>query len=528
MTIEGEQSVSNITQNKTVEKEDVIAILERADYLTKSYVNGLTTGLRFQGLPSTKGVHVDVVHILDLRKVNFGKAVLGMKAAVLEKTHRSISSILSEFEYIEQYEEKSLRTFSGRINLPMLRSKNLRHSSLIHHTRNVFVVTTDLGSTLDFSWLTRRDHIVDLSQLAMALKSNVVSQKDVSSFIVQEKWDMLGKGYNRGIWSILMLVLSITGFASLIAGLIVNSETLLLAFVASVFGLLGALVFLYTSRNYMNKFQETILTEQNLLSKQCDSRRISESLSELEHEMNMVQNLTFSVSALMASAGDAIESANLEEAIRNACEVLDDCVSNSPDVSSSDGLITDSGLRRFIALFDHLGVNTEDFELQHAYVALTGHGETPLTIEEVIRHLSVLNNSLYNAGIIRPDTKDRIDNMLNNRDAWLLTKKGFQDLPDIPLPNRSDDEETDNEYESVISEIEENEAEIIDSEPESYSREEFKPEDSEPVEENQDTSSEPMTAKEAAMRVKEMREGEASPLAQLELNEDSESGKAET
>jgi hypothetical protein len=93
--------------------------------------------------------------------------------------------------------------------------------------------------------------------------------------------------------------------------------------------------------------------------------------------------------------------------------------------------------------------------------------------------------------------------MLNNRDAWLLAKKGFQDLPDIHLP-RPIDEETDDEFESVISEIEENETEKIDYE------------------------SEPKTAIEAAMRVQEMRDGAVSPVAQLELTDESESGKAGT
>jgi hypothetical protein len=187
MTIEEGHIVTNPTEIENKEKDDVLGILENEGYITQPFVNGTTTGIRFQGIPNTKGVHVDIVHILDLRKVRFSRAILGMKAAVLEKTHRSLESILSKFELEDRYEEKKLRTLNGRIILPMLKSKNLRQFSLVHDTRNVFVVTEDLGTSIDFSWLTKRDHIVSVSQLSMALKGNVASIKEVGKFVEKEK-----------------------------------------------------------------------------------------------------------------------------------------------------------------------------------------------------------------------------------------------------------------------------------------------------------------------------------------------------
>jgi hypothetical protein len=77
--------------------------------------------------------------------------------------------------------------------------------------------------------------------------------------------------------------------------------------------------------------------------------------------------------------------------------------------------VRDEGLRRFLGLFDTLGVQVDEEELALAYVALTGHDSTPLSFSELVRHIEVLNNTLYNAGALRPDIKESVDDKINQR-----------------------------------------------------------------------------------------------------------------
>jgi len=74
--------------------------------------------------------------------------------------------------------------------------------------------------------------------------------------------------------------------------------------------------------------------------------------------------------------------------------------------SSRSLLMGDTGLRRFIGLFENLGGNIEEEKLALGYVGLTGHLLRPITFGEAVAHLTELVNSLYNIGALRPDQLD--------------------------------------------------------------------------------------------------------------------------
>ena len=77
-------------------KHDISDALEVTGHFTTRYPNGLTLGVRLEAIPGTRGVHVDVIYVLDLREAEFGKSGLAMRAAVLESINRSLPRVLGD------------------------------------------------------------------------------------------------------------------------------------------------------------------------------------------------------------------------------------------------------------------------------------------------------------------------------------------------------------------------------------------------------------------------------------------------
>ena len=170
MTIEEHEGFSKsieemeVEENETVEKKvedeevsDIQRVLEDASFRVRIYPNGITTGFRFKGIPRTRGVHVEVVHVIDLRIASFGTTNFARKSAILARTNRDIGSILAEHKMHDRYVEKRIWTMKGRITLKMLRTQNLRTCSLIHQTTNVYAIHDGTGTGIDFSWLMNRN-----------------------------------------------------------------------------------------------------------------------------------------------------------------------------------------------------------------------------------------------------------------------------------------------------------------------------------------------------------------------------------
>ena len=74
------ETISSKKQDKEIKKEpveekveeyDIESALKLTEHFTSRYPNGLTLGVRMEGVPGTRGVHVDVIFVLDLRKAEF-------------------------------------------------------------------------------------------------------------------------------------------------------------------------------------------------------------------------------------------------------------------------------------------------------------------------------------------------------------------------------------------------------------------------------------------------------------------------
>ncbi|MHA1287697.1 MAG: hypothetical protein ACTSPB_09875 [Candidatus Thorarchaeota archaeon] len=399
------------------EKEDydIEVALKLTEHFTSRYPNGLTLGVRMEGVPGTKGVHVDVVFVLDLRKAEFGKGGLAMRAAVLETVNRPLERVLSDVGLDDFLSEHNVITPFGRVRLPLMRGMENGSISLMHETRTVYVITENAKPSADLTWLTETGRIVTADQFALIRQSDARSRlPDLKKSVVGTKWNLLEIGISRGWFGVLSLVASAIGLSSAIAVVLAGSGSLLIPIIASAAsGIVGGWL-LSSSRRSVSSFVETLSKEQEQLRTIGDATRISKSIEENEEKLELIGHVNFVVSPLVAEAAAAMKSSNLEKTVNLACTVLDECVRLSPIESTSKSLLMgDSGLRRFIGLFEYLGGNIEEENLALGYVGLTGHLLRPINFGEAVSHLTELVNSLYNIGAIRPDIKEGIDDHLN-------------------------------------------------------------------------------------------------------------------
>ena len=125
-TISTKKEDKEIKKEPTEEREeeyDIVTALKLTEHFTSRYPNGLTLGVRMEGVPGTRGVHVDVVFVLDLRKAEFGGGGLAMRSAVLETVNRDLERVLSDVGLNEFLSEHNVITPFGRVRLPLMRGK---------------------------------------------------------------------------------------------------------------------------------------------------------------------------------------------------------------------------------------------------------------------------------------------------------------------------------------------------------------------------------------------------------------------
>ena len=446
-TITTNEEDKEIKTEPIEEKEyDIESALKLTEHFTFRYPNGLTLGVRMESVPGTRGVHVDVVFVLDLRKAEFGKGGLAMRAAVLETVNRPLEKVLCDVGLDEFLSEHNVITPFGRVRLPLMRGMANGSISLMHETRTVYVITENAKPSADLTWLTETGRIVTVDQFALIRQSDARSRlPDLKKSVVGNKWNLLESGISRGWFGVLSLVALAIGLSSVIAVVLAGSGSLLIPIIASAAsGVVGGWL-LSSSRNSVASFIETLSKEQEQLRTIGDATRITKSIEENEEKLELIGHVNFVVSPLVAEAAAAMKNNNLEKTVNLSCSVLDECVRLSPlESTSKDLLMGDAGLRRFIGLFEHLGGNVEEEKLALGYVGLTGHLLRPITFGEAVGHLTDLVNSLYNIGAIRPDIKEGIDNHLNfssMKETLEIFDKElakpepvFDDPPEVPQP----------------------------------------------------------------------------------------------
>jgi len=415
---EGEE-LDQSPSTKEKREHDISAALEVTGHFTARYPNGLTLGVRLEAVPGTRGVHVDVVYVLDLREAEFGKSGLAMRAAVLESINRALPRVLGDVGLEEFMNEQNILTPWGKVKLPLLRGTTGKTESLIHETRTVYVITEGTKPTMDLTWLTDTGRVVTPEEFVLIRRSDARSKlPDLKKSVHGNKWALLESGFSRGWYGVLALAGLLIGIAVTLSVLAVGSGSLIIPLLVSALsGLVGGYL-LQSSRNSITGFVTSISEEQRILDRLGDADRISNSIIENEDKLVLIGDLNFVVSPLIATAGRALEEGDVDAAVSAACSVLDECVRLAPFESSSNSIVmgsADVGLSKFLGLFEDLGGVEEEESLALAYVGLTGHVTKKITFAEAVEHLTQLNNALYHIGALRPDIKVSIDDHLNKR-----------------------------------------------------------------------------------------------------------------
>ncbi|TXT55240.1 MAG: hypothetical protein BAJATHORv1_40150 [Candidatus Thorarchaeota archaeon] len=463
-----EKKESSVIESDTTEdaetEYDIVRALQKTEHLTHTYENGLVLGVRLEGVTGTRGVHLDIVHILDLRKAEFGKTNLAMRAAVLESMNRSLESLLEDVGLNDFLEERTFITAWGRVRIPTIGSAKHNSRSMIHETRTVYVIVKDTKPSTDFSWLTETKRVVTPDEFALVRITDTKSLlTNLQKQIASEKWKILERGFRDSWLGIIFSSIILVGIGSIVGVLLVNNGNVALPIFAIIGGVLLGGYFLSSSRRHLSDFREMVCVEEQKLSEMSDKTRIEESVLENMDSMRLLGDLNFVVSPLMAKAGNALSDLDLDGAVSFACSVMDECMRlSSADLSKLEGSFIggDEGIAKFVGLFGDLGAEEYETDLALAYVALTGYTISPISAEEVITHIATLNNALYHIGALRPDIKEIIDDLLNSRAGMEAVEylneelsKPEEPIPEPSLPSKKQEEATIEDKEDSSEEL---------------------------------------------------------------------------
>jgi hypothetical protein len=447
-----EDSATDVEVEEEVEKRssDLIDALRASGHFTCEYSNGLVTGVRLESISGARGVHVELVHVLDLRTARFGKSSLAMRAALLESVNRNYETILHDVGLGDCLERRNLKTPFKTVSLLVLRGIKGKGVSLIHPTRTIYVVTRNVKPKMDLSWLTDSGRIVTVEEFALARGSDARSfLHEIKHAVGHKKWSFLKRSIKRGWFGVLAIAASLISIVSTALILLGESGSTLPSVLTVIVSLLSGLWLLSSSKGNLRGFENLMSDENATLAMLGDSTRIHQSIDSNEENLRLLGDISFVVSPLMVTLANAIEAGDLHESVNAACSILDECARFAPlePQTRNSPRSRDEGLARFLGLLDSLGVDVEKEALALSYVALTAHIVSPLNFEEMIQHVSRLNCALYNAGAIRPDIKDIVDDKINNR-AMKRTIDAF----DEDLASDSDEFSEDELPESSVKE----------------------------------------------------------------------------
>ncbi len=447
--------VANDESPAVVTKEyDVVRILEKTGHHTSLLDNGISVGVRFSGIPDTCGVHVEVVHVLDLRNARLGRSMTGMKTHVLNSINKPLEVIFNDLSLTNQLVDKSIRTLWGKVPLRMIAPSKAamrkKRTSMIHETRTVYVVTNEVRPSYDLTWLTDGSRILSINEFTIARSSDARSAlPEIKNGIDTEKWDALQRGTMTSFYALLGVSLASIASLSILFAIIEQSWLFPVSGILLIASTLMTAYYSIISRRQIGLFRTSLQVESAELSSIGDTKRITETLKETHSHMTIINDLNFIIPTLVGSAVESLIEGNVNDAVHYSSVVLDECVRLAPDgyIPEDNLFVADRGLSKFIGLFHYLGVHFEDGEeeaLALAYSAISGHAESPLTGDEVVTHITGLSFALFNSGILSPQLKDSIDDSLN---SWSM--EIYREHLDSALDD-SDESVVEKEVESVI------------------------------------------------------------------------------
>lgn len=414
---ESEKGVDKGTDSSEIEKTeseaDIVGILKATDHCTCMYPNGIILGVHVEGIPSRRGVHVELAYVLDLRRAAFGKATLAMQAAVLETLNRDLQSVLRDVEMSQKLIEVSKLTSKGRMRLSMLKPNSKHPGSLVYATRTVYVINDEARPSSDLSWLTESSRVLRVEDLLLARRSDMRSfLSEMQNRVSIDKWRVLGESIRKGWLGTLAIIFGVVCSIALAVDILTNTAVPYIPVLAVAIGCLCGCYLLRTSRMMLAEFNELLEAEKGKVNRVGDGYRIDESTARNEDNLRLQRDISFIVSPMMASVAGAIGIGDYDGAVASACTVLDECVRFSKQSVDSVG---DEGLEKFVSLFLGIWGEIDEDALALAYVGLSNHLASPLSSDETLRHCTVLANALYDVGVLKPSVKDRIDDLMNQR-----------------------------------------------------------------------------------------------------------------
>ncbi len=401
---------------------DVARVLLDSGHRVAQLPNGVTLGVRLEGIPYSCGVHVDVVFVVDLRRARFGRGPFAMKTALWPIVTQRLDSLLEHVALSDVLKTRTILTQRGRISFDVLEHPDGRSTSFIHETRTIYVVTGDLRPTVDLSWLTRPSRVVTAEEFPLVRASDIRASRPVLEEVVDaEKWEDL-ESLIRSTWiSIFLTGLAALLFLSYAVGL--GSTSLLVhgPLIIAAAGLAVVVVWLQLRAGRLFRaFVETTEREIRALQRSDDVGIVERHFSEAGDALRILESLQIRVPPLLISAAEALRSHDCNVAVQLASAILDDCVTLSTfGVVSDDEFATaDTGLGVFLGLFDVLVPHFDRAQLAHAYVALTSASlSEDIGEDEIAEHLGTLANALFDMGVLGPDAKEEVDDILN---AWAM------------------------------------------------------------------------------------------------------------
>lgn len=443
---------------------EVVNILENAGHSAMTFPNGLTLGVRLAAVPGTRGVHVEVIHILDLRKAMFGRSQLAMQAAILDSINRPLDSLLTDVGLGELLEDRTLLSPVGRVEFSVLNSPKNDSTSLVHETRTVYTVFADGTSPRDVSWLTESSRVIPVNELGLLMNSDTRSMSnDVRKSISPDKWDDLEGGIQRAWIAILPILMGLAGAFGVTGSVMSASGTFWIPLIAMIVSFPLGLFLLRGANSSIIAFKEASESERGHLANKGDMAKVEAAVEENQVRLNLVGSLNFIVTPMMDVAASAIQNGDIDACAMSLYSILDECVRLSPITTDEPPLSGDPGLEKFLTLFRNLGlefIDGEEAGLGLAYVGLTDHSSNPVKENEMMEHLAVLNNVLYDVGALSPDVKNTIDDMMNNRARDVIVEDLNRELEEPEAatveklqPEPVSEDEQDGMHEDLLDEM---------------------------------------------------------------------------
>ncbi len=387
---------------------DVACIMNKMGYTTHQFANGLLAGTDYIGIKGTNSVLVDTLIVLDLRSSKFGRSPLAMKSEVLEVATQPLERLLNTVNSGERLQLRKVPTVCGTLEIPMLLSESGDNGSEVFESRSAYVIVDGVRPSSDFDWFADESRIIGLDEFSLCVNSSRRTRvTELSKSIDSKKWDHMKKSV-RGWYLVAALIFAA---ANILALLSVASLFSLLLLVGDI---LFMMFFFAVTRKAVNDFRSTCQVERQATKNIGDMTRFKRGLEENKQDLEMMAELNFVISPMVSLAARSLAKDDLDSAVEIIDQIFTECILRSSSVDNDYS--GDKGLAKFIGLFEGLGVpgiKKQKEGIALSYVALTGHVTNPLSEEEFIKHITLLNDVLFQAGLLRAEAKSTVDDTIN-------------------------------------------------------------------------------------------------------------------